>query len=97
MSIDVNVTFYPQAWDAISRGPELHDFMQGKASDAADELRRFAPVRSGAGRRSITSRAVLGVDGWEGRATWDDEHYYMGILNSRTHWADPAVQRVRYV
>lgn len=95
---DVQVTYYPEVIDAIAAGDETRALVEGKANDAAADLRSEAPVRTGAGRASIRARTERDGDGsWVGAASWDDEHYYMGIQNSRTHWAAPTVQRVRYV
>lgn len=91
------MTYYPQAWDRIARSPELYSWVDGKVTRAAEDLRRSAPVRSGAGRNSINSAVRMAAEGWMGTATWDDAHYYMGIQNAHTHWAESAVQRVRYV
>ena len=46
-----------------------------------------------ASKRSVP----MGPAGWYGTASWDNAHYYMGIQNSRTHWAEPTAQRVRFV
>jgi hypothetical protein len=94
---EVAVTVYPKAWDSIARSEQVHSWLDVKVSGIAEDLRRAAPVRSGAGRNSISSAVRMGADGWYGTASWDDAHYYMGIQNSRTHWAAQAAQRVRFV
>lgn len=95
---EVNVTVYLSAIDAIKDSADTRSMVQRYADSAAFNLRASAPVRSGAGRASITARTERDFDsGWVGKATWDDEHYYMGILNSRTGWAAQAASRVRYV
>lgn len=96
-AFEVNVTYYPEVIDEIAMGDETRDLVLAKADDAATDLRSEAPVRSGAGRASIKARVERDGTDWVGAASWDDEHYYMGILNSRDHWAEPTVQRVRYV
>jgi hypothetical protein len=94
---EVNVTVFPAAIEAIKQGEETRQLVSRRTEDAAFSLRAGAPVRTGAGRASITASTERDFDsGWIGKATWDDEHYYMGILNSRDHWADEAVQRLRY-
>jgi hypothetical protein len=97
---DVTV-FYP-VLEAIKRGSEVYAFCRRQADDAADVLRRAAPVRSGAGRASVRSSVEMGPEGWYGVASWDESHYYLGILNtkdaqSREGWADRAAAQVRYV
>jgi hypothetical protein len=93
----VQVTYYPEVMDEIQGSDDTRDLVLAAADDAATDLRSEAPVRTGAGRASIRARAERDGLDWVGAASWDDEHYYMGIQNSRTHWAEPTVQRVRYV
>lgn len=81
----------------LARSPELHAAMQRKANRMASDLRQAAPVKSGAGRASITGDVVMGPTGWTAIAGWDPQHYYMGIQNSRTRWAGRAAASVRYV
>jgi hypothetical protein len=95
---EVNVTYYPAALEAIKGGEETRQLVQGRTDNAAFALRSSAPVRSGRGRASITATTQRDfLDGWVGKATWDDEHYYMGIQNSRTAWASKVADRIRYV
>jgi hypothetical protein len=96
-AFDVQVTYYPEVIDEIAMGDSTRALLQDKVNDAAADLRSEAPVRTGAGRASITATTERDGTDWVGKAGWDDEHYYMGILNSRDHWAEPTVQRVRYV
>ncbi len=100
--VTVRVTVRQSGLEAIKRGPEVYSFVRRHTDNAAEALRRAAPVRTGAGRGSITTDVVMGPDGWVGYASWDERHYYLGILNARetqTHegWADRAAATVRYV
>lgn len=95
---EVNLTFYPAAIEAIKQSDDTRVMVSGRADMAAAALRSSAPTRSGAGRASINSMTERDFEtGWVGKASWDDEHYYMGIQNSRTGWANSAASRVRYV
>ena len=95
---DVNVQVFLEVIDQIAAGQETRLMVTRKTEAAAQSLRAGAPVRTGAARASISSTVDRDFEaGWVGKATWDDEHYYIGILNSRTHWAAGAVQRIRYV
>lgn len=94
---EVKTTYYPEVIDEIEMSDDTRLMIQSKVDDAAADLRSEAPVRTGAGRASIRSKTEREGVEWVGTASWDDEHYYMGILNSRTHWAEPTVQRVRFV
>lgn len=92
------MTYYPGAIMAIAQSEATRRMVQAKVDTLAYGLRAGAPVRTGAGRASITAKTERDFEhGWVGTATWDEEHYYMGILNSRTRWADPTVAAVRYV
>lgn len=93
--VDVDV-FYPVIWE-IARGPETYNFVRKQVDETAETLRRSAPVRTGAGRGSITGRVWMGPDGWFGTASWDEAHYYLGIQNAQRKWADRAAALVRYV
>lgn len=81
----------------LARGPEMYDLLRGTADEVSEEMRRGAPVRTGAGRASIRSRVEMTADGWVATASWDERHYYMGIQNSRREFAETALSRVRYV
>lgn len=94
---DVKITVYESAIRDIARGPDTYEFVRSIVDDAAATMRQGAPVRTGAGRASIVSRVEMGPDGWYGTASWDTRHYYMGILNTRRHFVEPALSRVRYV
>jgi hypothetical protein len=94
---EIKLTPIPGAGDEIARSPELRAWLAGQMRGVADNLRSEAPVKTGAGRASITSAVDRGTQGWVGTAGWDSEHYYMGLQQSRTHWADGAIARVRYV
>ena len=93
--VDVNV--HRAAIAEIARGHETYELVTRFADDVVEEMRRGAPVRTGAGRASIRTRAALGPDGWYATASWDERHYYMGIQNGRRQFAEPALARVRYV
>lgn len=98
----VKVTVDLDAIEAIKVSSEARSFVLDKAEEAATALRRAVPVRTGAARASISADAVLTSDGWTGVASWDTQHYYVGILNSRrgqpdAGWADRAAASVRYV
>ena len=83
---------------ALERGRETRDLVKDVADEIAATMRPLAPARTGAGRRSIQGRVEMSASGWVGTASWDEAHYYMGILNSKgRHFAEAAVQRVRYV
>jgi hypothetical protein len=92
-----DVRVIPGAVDAIARGPDVYAFVQGLVDEAAATMREGAPVRTGAGRASIRGQVWMGPDGWFGTASWDVQHYYMGIQNDRRHFVEPALSRVRYV
>jgi hypothetical protein len=94
---EIKVTPIPGAGMQIARSPEMREWMRARVADIASDLRADAPVKTGAGRGSIASDTALAAAGWEGSAGWDEAHYYMGIQQSRTHWADPAVADIRYV
>jgi len=96
-TVEVQVTVHDEVIREIARGPELREFLLRTVSEFASELRADAPVRTGAGRRSIVAKVEMGATGWYGTASWDDAHYYLGIQNSRTRWAQPTLSRVRYV
>jgi hypothetical protein len=95
--VDVDVTVFEGSIREIARGPELHSYLRRAVDEVAEGMRSGAPVRSGAGRASIRGQVHMGPDGWYGTASWDTRHYYMGILNSRRQFAEPAIMRVRYV
>lgn len=99
MNVNVTVRVTPNVAlvPVLSHGANIQAHLRRMAERAADDLRQSAPARTGAGRASITGGTVMTADGWVGTAGWDRAHYYMGIQQSRTHWADPAFQRVRYV
>jgi hypothetical protein len=97
-NFDVRITVYDDRIIALNRSPETHDFLRSIVDEEARALADAAPVRTGAGRSSIRGRVEMGSDGWIGAASWDTSHYYMGLRNTRTHWADRvAAQQVRYV
>jgi len=100
--VTTRITVYDAAFEEIKRSPDVYSFIRKRTDDAAEALRRSSPVRTGAGRGSIRSQVVMGPDGWTGYASWDEQHYYLGILNSRGDqsregWADRAAATVRYV
>ncbi len=100
--IIVRVTVLEGGLEAIKRGPEVYSFVRQHTDNAAEALRRAAPARTGAGRGSIDTNVVMGPDGWVGYASWDERHYYLGILNARENqsregWADRAAATARYV
>lgn len=97
VTVTVRVQVFEPAIREIARGPDVHDFVLRIASDLAEGLRAGAPVRTGAGRASIRARAEMGPDGWYSTASWDTQHYYMGIQNDRRHFVEPALSRVRFV
>lgn len=94
---EVRVTVHTGLVAELARSPQMRTLLGEVAAGLAAELRSEAPVRTGAGRRSITSDVLMDTDGWVGTAGWDPEHFYMGIQNRRTHWAQPTLSRVRYV
>ncbi len=82
----------------IRRGPEMYEAVRTAVESAADAMRAGAPVRTGAGRSSIRAEVHMGADGWFGTASWDEAHYYLGILNADgRHFAEAALSRIRYV
>lgn len=91
------VIVYDDRIREFARSPEVHDFLKDRAEEAADALRANAPVRTGAGRASVRVHMEMGPEGWYATASWDEAHYYMGIQNTRQHWADRAAATVRYV
>jgi hypothetical protein len=94
----VDVTVYEDRIRALARSQDCYDFVRSVVDGEAIGLFEAAPVRTGAGRASIRGRVEMGVDGWVGAASWDTQHYYMGLRNTRTHWADRvAAQQIRYV
>lgn len=96
--VDYKVTPIPGGALEIARSPELRAWLAERMRSIADDLRRDAPVKTGAGRGSIASDVELSSGGWAGSAGWDAEHYYMGIQQTRKHWADPVVDHIdRYV
>lgn len=95
--VRVQVRIIPGAVDRIARSMEVHDNVKRIVDDLAEGLRRAVPVRTGAGRKSVTGRVAMGPNGWYGAASWDEAHYYLGILNSRRHFAEPVMDRIRYV
>jgi hypothetical protein len=94
---EVTVTVHTGLALELARSPQMRTILGDVADGLAAELRSEAPVRTGAGRRSITSDVVMAAEGWVGTAGWDPAHFYMGIQNRRTHWAQPTLSRVRYV
>jgi hypothetical protein len=95
--VEVKIRIIPGAMDRVARSPEVRDRIQEIVDSLAEGLRRAVPVRTGAGRRSIKGRVVMGPNGWIGGASWDEAHYYLGILDSRHHFAEPVMNRVRHV
>lgn len=95
--VTVVVNVHHRAIHDIAFGHETYNMVRRTAEEVAQEMRRGAPVRTGAGRGSIRGGVELTADGWVGTATWDERHYYMGIQNSRRPFAEPALSRVRYV
>lgn len=93
----VQVIVHPEVVAELARSAVLRDQLAEIVGGFAAELRSEAPVRTGAGRRSIDSGTEMTAEGWAGWAGWDPQHYYMGIQNSRTRWAEPTLRRVRYV
>lgn len=96
-SVTTRVTLRPDGFARLARSPEVRQVLSTVSDRGADSLRQAAPSRTGAGRASIYSDVRMGPDGWYGVASWDDAHYYMGIQQTRTRWADPAIARIRYV
>lgn len=95
---DVHITVYDDRILAMARSQDTYNFLRSIVDGEARALADAAPVRTGAGRGSIRGRVEMGTDGWIGAASWDTSHYYMGLRNVRTHWADRvAAQQVRYV
>lgn len=96
--VHVDVDVHRQVLREIAFGHETYELVRDVAEKAASDMRRGAPVRTGAGRSSIRARAELGPDGWYATASWDEAHYYMGILNTTYRgFADSAITRIRYV
>lgn len=93
----VVVRVIPGAVDRIARSSDTRDYVQDYVDRLADTLKPSVPVRSGRGRKSVKGRVAMGARGWYGTASWDEQHYYLGILNSRMHFADAAIARIRYV
>jgi hypothetical protein len=94
---ELDVTIIPGAGAQIARSQHMRAWLAERMKSIADDLRSEAPVKTGRGRGSIHSDVDLSSAGWTGTAGWDTEHYYMGIQQTRTHWADQAVSRIRYV
>lgn len=102
VTVYTDVTVYYAVLEQIKRGSDAYAFTRRQAEHAAEGLRRGTPVRTGAGRASIRADVTMGPDGWIGTASWDESHYYLGILNTkngqdREGWADRASASVRYV
>jgi hypothetical protein len=98
MAADVRVTVYEDRLRALARSQDAYEFVRAIVEREVRVLVAAAPVRTGAGRASIRPRVEMGPDGWYGTASWDTSHYYMGLRNVRTHWADRvAAQGIRYV
>ncbi len=96
----VRVNVIPGAMDRIARSPSVADGLQEIVDDLAADLRDVTPVRTGKGRRSIKGRIEPSSTGWVGTASWDEDHFYLGIVNvrgRRAGFADPIINRVRYV
>lgn len=91
----VTVTIRPDFAAKLAFSPDMERLLRRKADAVAAKLRAAAPVESGAGRASIRGRTAMTPRGWIASASWDEQHYYLGILNTRTHWAEPVVQGLR--
>lgn len=81
----------------LAHGPEIHEMLRRAVDALASDMRAHAPVRTGAGRNSIEGEVLMTPEGWVGVASWDAKHFYMGIQDRRKPFAEPALQRVRYV
>lgn len=95
--VSVEVDVHHGALAEMARAHDTRELVLRVAEDIAEGMRAGAPVRTGAGRASIRAHAEMGSDGWYATASWDERHYYMGIQNTRRHFAEPALSRVRYV
>jgi hypothetical protein len=95
--VSTKVTVRHQAVAELARGPELRRHLEQAVTDMALDMQAHAPVRSGAGRRSIKGEVVMTSEGWVGTASWDVAHYYLSFQDKRKQFAEPAIQRVRYV
>lgn len=68
---------------AVSQAPTVAKQVRRTAAMVRVEARKGAPVRTGAGRRSIQVRRVTDratkLVGF--RVSWDRDHFYMGFQN----------------
>lgn len=81
----------------LARSPEMQHLLEQIADAVAQDVRDHAPVKTGAGKDSIEGDAILVDEGWIAAISWDRKHFYMGIQNKRKPFAEPALQRVRFV
>lgn len=95
--VATTVTVRPEFAAKLAYSPTMRRVLERQADRISAELRAAAPVKTGAGRASIRTRTALGPTGWEASASWDAQHYYLGIQNTRTHWAEQVVQRLRNI
>lgn len=93
----VEVTINPRAVRQIATGQELYVFLERIAVELAEDMRAHAPRKTGAGARSIESVVVLTPGGWQAIASWDSAHFYLTFQDQRHPFAEPALERIRYV
>jgi hypothetical protein len=96
-TVTVRVTPNPALRLELSHSAALHEYLSRETDALAADMRDHAPVRTGAGRQSIGGQVLMTPEGWVGVASWDVAHYYMGFQDRRKPFAEPALQRVRYV
>ena len=69
---------HPNMARAVVQFPEVRRYVREGADRVAENARRRAPKRTGAGAASIHAEEVAGrFGGYEFRVSFDPEHYYM--------------------
>lgn len=75
--VTVTVTVHDDQWPVLGRSEEWRAETDDVGDLVADDARRNAPKRSGAGAASIHSEPYLFPEGWGAQVSWDLAHYYM--------------------
>jgi len=70
--------------DDLDYDDDVEDLLEEIGEDIADRARPGAPVRSGAGARSIHAELDADREGPFVAVGWDPEHFYLGFAEEGT-------------
>ena len=85
---------YTKAGQDLADDPQVLREMLDLGWEIANGAARLAPIRTGAGARSIRAELVVDEGGAEVRVSWDVDHFYLGFFELGTEEID-AVAMLR--